>query len=376
MKQVGLFNDSQARIVVEGRLVKGYGALTRELQKAFQKGDLPDAAIEEVHQIASLAAHNQVEALDRFIKDDPKFQPGDLMTGMLTNLRYRDKTYALPISRSTPVLYYNKDRFAAAGLDPDKPPKTWEELRDMSETLTAKDPRQYGFLVNSSPWMFESMVWSGGGEMIVGGKAKFAEAGAKPLQLLADMVHRDKTARFGTAGDVYSKFMGGNAAMVVESTAVLQMFTARCPFKVGTAFMPHSEGFKSAVPTGGAAAVIPAANSSERKTATWEFLTWLIDTKQAADWSRETGYIPVRKSAHDLLVKDGFYREHPDFQIAIQELPIARESPQVMQWGAFAKIVADAMTAVVRYNSPALETLKGAERDIDRLLETSAPPKR
>jgi ABC-type glycerol-3-phosphate transport system substrate-binding protein len=120
--------------------------------------------------------------------------------------------------------------------------------------------------------------------------------------------------------------------------------------------------------------VIPAVNSSERKAATWEFLRWLIDTKQAADWSRETGYIPVRKSAHELLVKDGFYREHPDFQTAIQELPIARESPQVMRWGAFAKIVADAMTAVVRYNSPALETLKGAEREVDILLKSNARP--
>ena len=98
------------------------------------------------------------------------------MTGMLTNLRYRGKIYALPTSRSTPVLYYNKDRFTAAGLDPDKPPRTWEEVRDMSEALSSRDSRHYGILVLGFPRIFESLVWSAGGELIAGGKAKFAQA--------------------------------------------------------------------------------------------------------------------------------------------------------------------------------------------------------
>jgi sn-glycerol 3-phosphate transport system substrate-binding protein len=291
---------------------------------------------------------------------------------MLTNLHYQRRLYALPINRSVPVLYYNKDRFAEAGLDPDKPPQTWQEVRDLSETLThSKGRGRYGFLVQARAWTFESLVTSAGGELLAGGKAAFAQPAAKPLQLLADMVHRDKTARFGTASDVYSQFFSGNVAMVIESTAVLQMFTANSGFKVGTAPVPRFEGFKNAVPTGGGAAVIPAANSAERKAATWEFLTWLIATKQAAAWSRNTGYLPVRESARALLEKDGFYREHAAFETAIKELAFARESPPLPQWdGAVSKIIENAMTAVVRYNAPALETLKSAEHDVDGLLKS------
>lgn len=373
-KQLDSFNESQTRIRATMRMLAGYEGVRRELQKAFQTGDLPDVAIVEVHQIASLAAQHKIEPLDRFVKNDPKFQPGDLLPGLLTNIHYRHELYALPINRSTPVLYYNKDRFAAAGLDPDKPPQTWEEVRDMSETLTSKDGRQYGLLTSASPWIFESMVWSDGGELIAGGKANFATAGAKPLQLWADMVHRDKTARFGVQRDI-ADFYRGQAAMFLESTAVLQMLTSNCAFKLGTAPLPRSEGFKNAVSTGGGAAVIPTANSAEQKQAAWAFLTWLIATKQAAAWSRGTGYIPVRESARALLEKEGFYREHPSFEIAIKELSFARESPQVPEWGTAWEIIRNAMSAVVRFEAPALETLKVAEGDVDQLLKSPAAPK-
>jgi sn-glycerol 3-phosphate transport system substrate-binding protein len=372
--QVDLFNQSQTRIVAAVRMLNGYEGVRGELQNAFQKGDLPDAAIVEVHQIASLAVQNQIEPLDRFIKDDRTFQPADLLAGVLTNLHYREKLYALPINRSTPVLYYNKDRFTAAGLDPNKPPETWQQVREMSQALTSKDGRQYGFLASDSPWMFESMVWSDGGELVAGRKATFAEAGARPLQLWADLVHRDKTARFGAPRDV-TEFWNGKAAMMLESTAVLQMFTLNCPFKLGTALVPRTAGFKNAVPMGGGAAVIPAANSSEQKAAAWEFLTWLINTKQAAAWSRETGYLPVRESARTLLQTAGFYREHPEFEIAIKELKVARESPQLPQWGAAWKIIGHAMRSVVRDDAPAHFDLKVAEGDVDELLESTATSK-
>ena len=94
----------------------------------------------EIHQIPYFAAENRIQPLhDAFIKDDQTFQGDDLLAGILTNLRYRDWLYALPMNRSTPILYYNKKRFAEAGLNPDKPPETWQQVREMARTLTSRE---------------------------------------------------------------------------------------------------------------------------------------------------------------------------------------------------------------------------------------------
>ncbi len=371
-QQVDQFNASQQRIVVKIRWLDGYAGVHRKLERAFQGDSLPDAAIVEIHHVASIAADDQIEPLDRFVEEDPAFKPGDLLPGILANLRYHDRLYALPMNRSTPVLYYNKDRFAAAGLDPARPPATWEEVREMSRALTSTDQQQYGFVVISFPWIFESMVWSNGGKLIVDGAPAFAKAGAGPLQLWADMVHRDHTADFRGRFDWFAEFTSGRAAMAVESTALLESILSQSNFEVGTAFLPRSEGGENAVPTGGGAAVIPAAISAERKAAAWTFLTWFINTQQAAQWSRGTGYIPVRESARTLLQTDGFYDTHPQFKVAIEQMKYAREAPQLPRWGAVWKIIGDKMTSVVCDDAPALAALEGAEREAAKLLNPKA----
>jgi len=372
-KQVKQFNEAQDRIHVNVRSFDGYGALRTELDHAFREGDLPDAAVIEIHHVAAFAVDQRISPLDDFIQNDPSFEADDLLPGILTNLRYQDKLYALPMNRSTPILYYNKDRFAAAGLDPEKPPATWQEVREMSGRLTSDDGSQYGFVAATSPWFFESMVWSNGGQLLVDGKPTFAEHGAGPLQLWADMVHLDHTARFFKGG--FGEFASGRAAMVVESTALLQAFASQSQFKLGTALLPRSEGSANAVPTGGGAAVIPAKNSPEQKAAAWAFMTWFIKTQQAADWSEATGYIPVRESARTLLRTEGFYDKYPQFEVAIQQMAFAREAPQLPQWGEVWKIIGDSMTSVVRDDEPALRTLKVAEKKVEIALNPEETPK-
>ncbi|HEX4145427.1 MAG TPA: extracellular solute-binding protein [Pirellulales bacterium] len=372
-KLVKRFNESQDRVSVDLRYFDGYGAVHKELNRAFRDGNLPDAAIIEIHHVVEFAVDDRIQPLDELIKNDPTFQPEDLLPGILTNLRYRDKLYALPMNRSTPILYYNKDRFTAAGLDPNKPPATWQELREMSVRLTADDQTKYGFVATDSPWVFESMVWSNGGELLVDGKPTFAQSGAAPLQLWADMVHLDHSARFAKGS--FGEFKSGRAAMVVDSTALLQAFVSQVDFKLGTAFLPRTEGTPNAVPTGGGAAVIPAKNSPERQAATWQFVTWFIKTQQAAEWSQATGYIPIRESARAQLETEGFYRQYPQFEVAIKQMAYAREAPQLPQWGAVWKIIENSMGTVIRDDMPALRTLKEAEQKVESVLNSPANSK-
>jgi sn-glycerol 3-phosphate transport system substrate-binding protein len=366
--QIKKFNDTQDEIVVEPRVFSGYNDTFQELLKALEKNEVPDAAIIEVHSIAALAAEKKILPLDDLIKRDKGFQPDDLLAGMLTNLRYEKELVALPVNRSTPVLYYNKDLFAAAGLDPEKPPATWQEVQQIAPALTSIEKGRFGFLAPSFPWIFQALVWSSGGKLVDGKHATFAEPAAKPLQIWADMVHRDKSAKFGGRQSATSEFCGGRVAMALESTAMLHLYTTSSNFDVGTAALPHFAGFEPAVPMGGGAAVIPASLSDKRREAVWKFLTWFIATKQAAAWSRATGYIPVRESSRALLESKEFYVDNPGYEVAIKQLDVARESPQLPKWPEAWQVIGTAMTSIIRDDAPPRETLKGAEEKVDSLL--------
>ena len=87
----------------------------------------------------------------------------------------------LPANRSAPILYYNKQRFAEAGLDPESGrQRPWEQDREASRKLTNKDGSKYGFVAGIWAWIYESRVWGAGGELVVGTDAAFAAPGAKP----------------------------------------------------------------------------------------------------------------------------------------------------------------------------------------------------
>jgi sn-glycerol 3-phosphate transport system substrate-binding protein len=367
-RQIQRFNSSQNRIFARVETKTGYDGVYQAL-KTSAAIDGPDVAIVEVHSVASLAASQKVQFLDTLIDQDKEFRPNDLLPGILTNLRYEDKIAALPFNRSTPVLYYNKDRFAKVGLDPEKPPETWQELQEYARLLTSSDGSQFGFLAANFPWVFESMVWSSGGQLTEGERATFAKPGSKAMRIWTDMVHRDKTAYFSEHFSERAEFISGRAAMVIESSALLKWCSSAADFKVGVAVLPRYEGFSNVVPTGGGAAVIPTGISAEQTAAAWTFLTWLISTQQTADWSRATGYVPVRKSAQALLRTRGFYEDHPAFLTANEEMKFARESPQAAQWTDAWPIIGEAMVAILRDDAPVLETLDGAERRVESLLK-------
>src|SRR5437879_4607131 len=135
-EQVNEFNAAQADVRVELSLHNGYAGTLADFRKARANGDPPEIAVIENHAVPKLASEGIIAPFDDFVRGDEGFAFQDLFDATLHNLRWMEKLYALPINRSTPILYYNKQRFKAAGLDPDMPPRTWNELRDAARMLT------------------------------------------------------------------------------------------------------------------------------------------------------------------------------------------------------------------------------------------------
>lgn len=365
--QVAKFNAAQGAVEVEGVFQQSYDTVQQKFQASLVSGDVPEIIQMEIHATPQFASAGALAPLEPFYANDAAFNFDDLVPATLLNQRWEGKLYAMPINRSTPLLYYNKKLFSEAGLDPAQPPRTWTQFRDMARKLT-KGESTYGFLPAADWWFFESMVWSNGGELLSKDlkSVTFAKPGAEVLQVWADMVYQEKSARVltgATVGEQRSQeYIQGRGAMLINSTAGLGNFIRNVKdFEIGTAFMPHGEGFEHAVPTGGAAAAIPAKVAAEKQRAAWEFIKWWNSPEQAAFWSQNTGYFPVRQSSIEILTKQGYYQERPQFKTTIDQLQYAREAPLTPHWPAIGREITKGMEAVLVNNTPAQEALTKAQ---------------
>ena len=373
--QVNKFNAAQNGIEVEAVLQQSYNGVQEKFLATLVGGDVPELIQMEIHATPQFASAGALAPMEQFYKDDPSFNFDDLVPATLLNQRWEGTLYAMPINRSTPLLYYNKNLFKEAGLDPEKPPKTWNEFRTMAKSMTKGEVT--GYLPAADWWYFESMVWSNGGELLSQDlkKVTFAEPAAPIMQIWADMVYQEKTAQVmagETAGDLRAQaFIDGRAAFVINSTAGLGRYIRDVKkFDMGTAFMPHTEGNTHAVPTGGAAAAIPAKASPAGQKAAFEFIKWWISTEQGAFWSQSTGYFPIRKTSIELLTQQGYYRDRPQFKTTIDQLEYAREAPLTPHWPAIAKEVTKGMEEILVNNAPALQALTKAQERAQAIVNS------
>jgi ABC-type glycerol-3-phosphate transport system substrate-binding protein len=377
--QVKKFNAAQSAVEVEAVLQQSYDGVQEKFLASLVGGDVPELVQLEIHATPQFASAGALAPLESFYASDASFNFDDLVPATLLNQRWDGKLYAMPINRSTPLLYYNKNLFKQAGLDPEKPPKSWAEFHTMSQTIAKAaggDGKTVAFLPVSDWWMFESVVWSTGGELMSQDlkKVTFAEPGTEVLQMWADMTYKEKSARVltgETAGELRAQeLIAGRCAFFLNSTAGLGRFIRDVKeFELGTAFMPYTEGHPNAVPTGGAAAAIPAKAAPERQKAAFEFIKWWISTEQGAFWSQNTGYFPIRKSSVELLTQQGYYRDRPQFKTTLDQLQFAREAPLTPHWPAICKEITKGMDEALVNNVPAAQALKKAQERAQAIVD-------
>lgn len=377
VSQVKKYNAAQSKVEVEAVLQQSYDGVQEKFLASLVAGDVPELVQLEIHATPQFASSGALAPLEPFYANDPSFNFDDLVPATLLNQRWDGKLYAMPINRSTPLLYYNKNLFKQAGLDPEKPPKSWRELHTMGQTIVkATGDKTVAFLPVSDWWMFESAVWSAGGELLSQDlkKVTFAEPGTDVLQTWVDMIHKEKIARMiagETAGELRAQeLIGGRCAFFLNSTAGLGRFIRDVKeFELGTAFMPYTEGHNHAVPTGGAAAAIPAKVAPGKQQAAFDFITWWINTQEGAFWSQSTGYFPIRKTSVDLLTQQGYYRERPQFKTTLDQLQYAREAPLTPHWPAIAKEITRGMEESLVNNVPAAQALKKAQERAQAIVD-------
>jgi sn-glycerol 3-phosphate transport system substrate-binding protein len=333
------FNESQSKYKIEGAFQGDYFQAMAKIRAASITKTAPPIfhAVGEI--LPQLWQAGLLESMESYAKgphgtDLADFLPGQSQHGYFDYLgKPQPPVFSLPFFRSTPILYYNADMLAAKGV---KPPATWDELRAAAAKLKVgegSDVKTYGFEVPVDWWFWYGLLHQAGGSLLSpdGKKAAFREKGTEALQFWVDMVNKDKTMKQPPGKDysawevANTDFLNGRVAMIFTSTAFLNYITENAKFKVGTAFMPSKA--RAAVPTGGTFFVMLKEAPAPQKEAGWAFIKWMTDPAQTISLSKATGYMPIRTSAINSAEMQAFYRENPNYKVALDQLQNAQKFP-------------------------------------------------
>jgi sn-glycerol 3-phosphate transport system substrate-binding protein len=302
------------------------------------------------------------------------FYPALMMNGT-----YKDKVYGIPFQRSTIVLYWNKDAFKEAGLDPNKPPATWNEMVSMAEKLTKRDASgnvsRWGVEVPSTGyayWMFQAFARQNGQDLMNrdGNKTSYDN----PDVIAALQYWRDLGAKYhvmpeGTVewGTLRQAFTEGKTAMMWHTTGNLTAVknTARFPF--GVAMLPASK--KRGSPTGGGNFYLFKKTTPEERKAALRFVQFMTTPERAAAWSIATGYVGTRPDAYETPQLKEYAASFPQALVARDQFQYATPELSTFQTGRVRKALDDAIQAALTGQKTPAQALKDAQAEADRLLK-------
>ena len=285
---------------------------------------------------------------------------------LMANSRIEGKTWGIPFQRSTIVAYYNKEKFREAGLDPESPPATWDELISMGKALT-KDGT-YGLMIPSTGypyWMFQALAIQNGKEVMSNdGLTTYFDDDAvvDTLEFWQSLSQEHGIMPTGTVewGTLRQAFLEGQTAMMWHSTGNLTAVKNNASFDFGVAELPAN--VRPGSPTGGGNFYVFKDTSPEEKAAALRLIEFMTAPEQAATWSIKTGYMGVSPAAYETEALKAYTEEFPPALVARNQLENA-----VAEFSTFE-------TARVRegLNNAIQAALTGAKSPADALAEAQA----
>jgi sn-glycerol 3-phosphate transport system substrate-binding protein len=381
------FDASHSAIHVTAVYTGSYDDTNLKTRAAIQAGKPPGAVIMSANFVREYAINDDAIPLDDIIAQSAETRgqtPTQYMDRFWPALRLnameQGHVYGVPFQNSTPLLYYNVDAFEQAGLDPDRPPATWQEWVDALRKLTKRDgdsttrwgvmwPGTYDYL----GCITSAFAMSNGGEYYnpnYGGEVFYiAPSTVGAVKLIDSLIHKWHVMPEGVtdANAVTTAFFQGRTAMMVLSTGSLSFVreNMKTPYRV--AFLLRQ--FVNAAPIGGASLIIPRGNSPQRQAAAWTLIDWLTSPEVAGGWSRFTGYFAPRIAAYDLPEMKTYIADHPDAKVALDQLVYARGWFATYNVVGVRKALEDGVQAVLSGKAAPEAAMARAQAEAEALMK-------
>jgi sn-glycerol 3-phosphate transport system substrate-binding protein len=328
---VARFNESQDGIVVNATFQGSYDDTYNALLAALETDSLPN-----VTQNFDLAAQTMLDfpgllpAHTLFEADD--FDPSVFVPAVRDYYSNADGMVGMAFNSSTPILYYNAEIIAEAGVElPDNDSLSFSELKAACDTIQANTDTEYCITFGQVGWYFEQILANSGGMYFDNNNGRTGRAteaifnqgtGVEVFEFLTSMIAEGYAPNLGnTWTDTDTTFHAGEAAMIFDSTSGALGMQAGADFEVDTTYIPHADSAeRNGVIIGGAALWLLDSGDEATNQASWTFMRFMSEEAQQITWHSGTGYFPVRTSLQDSEELMTFWDDNPNFLTAIEQL--------------------------------------------------------
>lgn len=369
------FNDeNEYGITVEAEYQGSYDDALNKLKSA-QIGNM-GADLVQVYEIGTrfMIESGWIVPMQSMVNAD-EYDTSVLESNLAAYYTINDMLYSMPFNSSTPLMYYNKDMFDAAGIT--EIPDSLESIAQIGDKLLDSGAQEVMSL-GIYGWFFEQFIGKQGLEYANNGNGRteaatavaFDENGAAANILnewknLYDLGYAPNVGKGGDAG--LADFSAGKSAITLGSTASLKQILQDVDgkFEVGTAYFPKVKSTdEGGVSIGGASLWALDNNDPKKLRATWEFVKFLISPESQAFWKAETGYFPVNVDAHDEDVFKENIEKYPQFETAIDQLHDS--APQYA--GALLSVFSEARAIV----ESEIESMLNGNETVDEAVDSMA----
>jgi multiple sugar transport system substrate-binding protein len=354
-----------------------YDALNRKVRAAIQARALPALTVAYESHVTEYMASEVVLPLDALVKD-PELgftaeELADIPELYLESNRFAQfggQLLSFPFTKSNLVMYYNQSLLERAGYT--APPQTWDDFEKQAAAVTRLNGKPaYACSVDAST--IDGMIFSFGGDVIdsTGRVTLFDQPPAIQAFSVLGRMARARTLVEATGDDTGGLFSGQACAFALDSSSgrrgMEELVGEKFRWDVG--IIPHGAGVAPATVMYGPNIVIFKANP-EQERAAWRFVKYFVSPEVTARWARETGYLPVRRSAVELPEMKKFYAENPRAWNVYEVLKAARGEPNVLGWQEVRSAIEATARAVIAGGDPAAEARKLKAR-ADQILTQS-----
>jgi ABC-type glycerol-3-phosphate transport system substrate-binding protein len=357
----------------------GWADMRTKFLTASAGGSPPDVMMTDIIWLGEFVDNGLLTDLsDRVAKWD---EWDDVVPAYRDATYWNGKVYGTWINTDVRVLVWNKDMFRAVGLDPDRPPKDWDELKSMAARLT-KAPQQYGFgfpatLEDESVMKFFINLYSIGGQILTDDNKKAAfnsPEGVKALEALIDMVKAGSTPTSivsGKASDIDNGVFQGKFGMATMTKAyglakdlIPGLTVEDYKNRFGVAPIPRAPDGVPSTMAGGYLLSVPSG--SKQKDLAWELITIAAGSELQFEYTAARGYVPTFTS---LMARGDDYAEvDPFFSVILDQLPSATFRPAIPEWTEISAEMQNAVQACVLGKYTPAQALQIAETAVNKIL--------
>ena len=330
------FNAAQKDYKVVASYKGSYADTLNAGIAAFRAGNAPHILqVFEVGTASMMGAGKAIKPVAEMMAEaGEKFDPKAYLpavTGYYSTSK--GELLSFPFNSSSSVMWYNKDAFKKAGLDPNAPPKTWPELFDAAKKLQASGHPECGF---SSAWITwlnieQFAVWHNTplatkGNGIDGFDAVLTINSPLFVKHLTNLVEAQKTKTFSYSGRTNTgegRYTSGECPIMLTSSGFYGNVKANAKFAWANAPMPYypdAPGAPQNSTLGGASLWVMGGKSAGDYKGVAKFFTFLSDTDRQAKLHTESGYLPITTAAYEKVKASGFYKDNPYLETPLKEL--------------------------------------------------------